>query len=550
MKINTAVPAEILEIPQSSFNEQFTNEFVTHCKLKVFYVGETSDNRLFTRDFAEKLIQTLPQTPVVAHYSEEDEDFRAHHPNQFVYGYVPESSQIEFIEEDGVEWAFTDIVLFTGREDNIGTVANNIIGKHQSLELDPDSVKYKINRDDLGKMKNIEFTDGKLVGVSVVGDSENPAFSGSRFFTEQEEEFEQAFKNFTNHIDELFNNVSQDSGGVKMNILEKFSEGLKNYLEEKYDKDEIAIMESFYNQNENAYPLQLEDNKIIFLNLEDSKFYTTEYTVEQDEEKEETNITFTEKEEFNTEQPEEKEQIKKFIDDFMTVTNGEMEESVLKQFYNAFGEDVFVIQWSSVDNMVVYIDINDYKYYRVSFEMNEETEALSFSEAQNVKMRFLTDEEINTLWSGENNFNDNNKNEPGDGDNDNPAFTESQEKELEEAREEIEKYKSEVKEKEELIASYKDELDKYKAEEKKEMLSEHEDLVTEEDFNAIKEKMSEYSLDELETKLSVAVAKKVREEYKNSKANDRNFVPRNFVGTNKGVSKDKFEEFIDTYKDE
>ena len=76
----------------------------------------------------------------------------------------------------------------------------------------------------------------------------------------------------------------------------------------------------------------------------------------------------------------------------------EVEESVFKQFYARFGGDVWIVQWSPFDNVIVYVDFAVGSYFRVSYEMNKETETLSFGESFMVKPRFLTDDEINVLF--------------------------------------------------------------------------------------------------------------------------------------------------------
>lgn len=76
----------------------------------------------------------------------------------------------------------TDVILYTERTDNIGEVAKKIVGKQHSLELKPDTLKYKINRDNSGRFMNIQFIDGCFIGLSVLGDDETPAFDGAGFF--------------------------------------------------------------------------------------------------------------------------------------------------------------------------------------------------------------------------------------------------------------------------------------------------------------------------------------------------------------------------------
>ena len=115
------VPAIISESSQPlTFEVKELNKFVSLVKLKVFYQGTTPDNREFTKDFSDKVLASLPQTPVVAYH--DGEDFIGHNYEQYVYGYVPEVGEIGFEEIDGQKWAVTDIILFTGRDDNIGEV--------------------------------------------------------------------------------------------------------------------------------------------------------------------------------------------------------------------------------------------------------------------------------------------------------------------------------------------------------------------------------------------------------------------------------------------
>lgn len=133
--ISLSIPARI-----SSFEETDNFSHTTDARLEVFFVGKTGDIREFTKEFSEKLIKTLPGTPIVAYYDNEKDDFIGHNEIQYVYGYVPEDAIPEFVEKDGKTWAVVDVKLFTERNDNIGQVANQIIGKAQSLELNPDTV--------------------------------------------------------------------------------------------------------------------------------------------------------------------------------------------------------------------------------------------------------------------------------------------------------------------------------------------------------------------------------------------------------------------------
>lgn len=202
MKISLSVPATIYSFGETQGLTQ--NQYVTQAKLKVFYIGKTGDNRVFTKQFSDQLLQTLPGTPVVAYYDEDKDDFVGHNAVQYVFGYVPEAATISYIEEGGATFAVTDVLLFTGRKDNIGQVATKIIGKSHSLELDPGTVEYTIVRANKS-IESITFTKGHFIGLSVLGDNEQPAFAGSSFFTEGNElkAFVDSFQEFKKEVEFL-----------------------------------------------------------------------------------------------------------------------------------------------------------------------------------------------------------------------------------------------------------------------------------------------------------------------------------------------------------
>jgi hypothetical protein len=313
------VPAQVLEIPNSNFNLTYKNDLVTLVKLRVFYQGLTKDRRLFTEDFSKKLLTSLPQTPVVGYWDQEKEDFVGHNHTQFIYGYVPENAKFGFeTDPDGTKWAVTEIVLFTGRGDSIGKVAQKIIGKKHSLELDSGSMKYAVRRNPDGQLQHIELEDGRFVGLSVLGDNQTPAFEGSAFFTEK---------------------------GIKTCELGKCVEEVK----EKY---------SVFLSNTDKQVGGEEVNKI------------------------ETKLPA----EVLTE-----------LQKFMRVTEDEMAKGIMEAAYGKFGQNIFVVQWSSVDDMIVFMDMADGNYYRAKFYMTGDN-TIQMGDKMWVKPRFLTEQEIDMVF--------------------------------------------------------------------------------------------------------------------------------------------------------
>ena len=211
--INFSWPAQLSDFAKDTVQENFSRG-----RLKVFYKGETADHRFFSDSFSEELIKSLPYTPVVSYYDEEKEDFVGHATEQQILGIVDPCVEPSFQEdEDGKVWCICDCVFYTERPDKVGDLAKKIEGHKQSLELDPSSVQYKINYDEKKHFKNIEFTAGKFVGVSVLGNDQKPAFTGSTFFA-CDENFENKMKILREYCEKQ--NDPQTEGGNEMNLQE------------------------------------------------------------------------------------------------------------------------------------------------------------------------------------------------------------------------------------------------------------------------------------------------------------------------------------------
>lgn len=219
------------------------NERFSRGKLRVFYKGETADHRYFSDGFSEELVKSLPYTPIVSHYDEEKDDFVGHATEQDIYGIVDPRGEVSFETDDkGITWVICDTVYYTERPDKVGEIAKKIEGHSQSLELDPKTVKYTVNYDEKKHFKNIEFTAGHFVGVSVLGKNQKPAFTGSAFFS-ADEIFEAKMKLLKEYCEQK--NEETQSGEDTMNftefmklswgdISEKVAEALGNEYNEEY----------------------------------------------------------------------------------------------------------------------------------------------------------------------------------------------------------------------------------------------------------------------------------------------------------------------------
>lgn len=240
MGLNCSIPAYL-----SNFSVQ--DDKRTVAKLKVFYVGETADGRVFDKEFSEKLVASLPYTPVVAYYSDLKDDFIGHNMKQYIYGIVtPEAKNGFETDENGTEWFTTEVMLYTDRIDNIGEIAKKIVGCAQSLEMDPSSVEYEVFKED--KHTKIRFKNARLCGLSVLGSEQKPAFTGSEFFTENED-LRERFENF-------FSFLTNKDRGATMD-KEIFAQYV-NFVTLSYNEKQCMVS--------NYYAEQMGDSSIFVIN--------------------------------------------------------------------------------------------------------------------------------------------------------------------------------------------------------------------------------------------------------------------------------------------
>lgn len=257
----------------------------TIARLKVLYVGETADGRVFDEEFSKEIAASLPDCPVVAFYSDIKKDFLGHNSTQYAFGHVPSNAECTFDkdEEDGNIWLNTQVILYTDRTDNIGTIANKIIGHPHSLELDPKTVSYEFIKVD-GKTK-IHFSKGRVFGLSVLGTEEKPAFTGSAFLNCSVADLEgmkEKFENFFQHLEE------ESRGGQMDEKISKF-ESLMNAAELSYSEQMRLVAEKLRAELgddticyiEQMYDSFLIANTYCFSNGEE-KFLRVNYSIGED----------------------------------------------------------------------------------------------------------------------------------------------------------------------------------------------------------------------------------------------------------------------------
>lgn len=176
----------MIEFPVTIYgNLKELNPVLSKARCRIFYKYENRNGTYITDEFAQKLISSLPYTPVKGIYDNFDEDYTDHGLKRDlgrIYGIVPENPNFSWekhLDEDEIEreYACCDVYIFTALYEE----AFQIVGKSQSMELYPPSIKGDwaiIN----GK-KLFKFEDGCFLGLQILGDDVEPCFEGAAFFT-------------------------------------------------------------------------------------------------------------------------------------------------------------------------------------------------------------------------------------------------------------------------------------------------------------------------------------------------------------------------------
>ena len=221
------------------------NEVLSQARCRIFYKGGNRNGTYITDEFAEKLVSTLPYTPVKGIYDATAGDYTDHGKQRYegrIYGIVPENPNFAWephVDEDGVEriYACTDIYLFTGIYKQ---EALEIIDKAQSMELYADSIDGEwqfIN----GK-RYFVFKEGRFLGLQALGDDYEPCFEGAAFYT-----FCESLKNTIEEF-EQFKKALDDSnlGGEQMEF--KLSDNQKynmiwTLLNPRFNEEDGYVMD-------------------------------------------------------------------------------------------------------------------------------------------------------------------------------------------------------------------------------------------------------------------------------------------------------------------
>ena len=290
------------------------NSALSKARLKIFYKGMNRNGSYINEEIAEKLISTLPGTPVVGYYDSDKDDFLGHvsPESNRAYGFVPEEMNFKwemFLDPDGVyrTYACTDIILWTGRY----PIASKIVGKSHSMELNPDTVEGEwVEHDD---EYYFEFTNAEFFGLCVLGEEYEPCFEGSSFYELHQQEnnasiskdLKEMFSLYKSTIDSAEENPT---GGQEMEDEKLKPQDLDNDSVEEEVKDQEEEVKEEENKPSETEEVKDESSE------EGEEEETDEEEKEEEQEEPEQEEENEEEESEEIDEPEEEEEEKEEVD--------------------------------------------------------------------------------------------------------------------------------------------------------------------------------------------------------------------------------------------
>lgn len=218
------------------------NPLMSSCEIKVLYLGENRNHSYITKDVATEMAKTLRGAPIVGYYKEQKEDFADHGQKIIVddegvkfetltrpYGFVAPDAKVwfqkfedkdEFGNIETREYLMTTGYLWTGQYEECKSVVEN--GKHQSMELDENSLDGHWSTNNKTNMDFFIINDAIFSKLCILGDDVEPCFEGARITAP---EVSTSFTKIDDNFKKTLYTMMQDlkfalEGGQKMIINE------------------------------------------------------------------------------------------------------------------------------------------------------------------------------------------------------------------------------------------------------------------------------------------------------------------------------------------
>ena len=171
------------------------NPLLSHCDIKVCYLGENRNHSVINRESAIKMAKTLHGCPIAGFYDNKQEDFSGHNRSIEVgdgkfrivdktkaYGFVDSSSKIwfqDFLDDNQVKrtYLLTEGYLWTTLYPESKRILEH--GNNQSMELNEENLDGSWTFDDKGLPKFFIINEAMIQKLCILGEDVEPCFEGA-----------------------------------------------------------------------------------------------------------------------------------------------------------------------------------------------------------------------------------------------------------------------------------------------------------------------------------------------------------------------------------
>ena len=279
-----------LETPCEFINITPLNPLISKCQIKVCYVGDEPNRNksIITKDVARQLANSLPGSPIVGYYNEVEGDFEEHNRTISIsngkfrvkdgtrpYGFVDLGAKCWFQKflDDGVnehEYLMTEGYLWTGQYPETQRILEK--GNNQSMELDDKLIDAQWTKDGNGKPQFFIINEAIVSKLCILGEECEPCFEGSNI-TNVQFSFEDSFK------EQLFSMMNE-----LKELLRKGGTQVFTTYAVKVGDSLWSALYSYAKENNYSIDAVLSDGEKNFAVLKDAegKAYRLDFSVAED----------------------------------------------------------------------------------------------------------------------------------------------------------------------------------------------------------------------------------------------------------------------------
>lgn len=487
------------------------NPLMSSCEIKVLYLGENRNHSYITKEVATDMAKTLRGAPIVGYFKEEKEDFRDHGDRVIMddegikfecmtkpYGFVAPDAKVwfqkfedtdEFGNVETREYLMTTGYLWTGQYEEAKLAIEE--GRPQSMELDVETLDGHWSTNHKTGMDFFIINDAIFSKLCILGEDVEPCFEGASVTAPE------VSKKFS--LDDNFKNTLY----TMMQDLKFALEGGKNMDMEQNVVAEEVVEEAAVESNEEVVETVEEETPATEF---DSLSRDEETPVETVEEIVETPVVETEEvvEEETIVEEEATEEVEEEITE-------EVEETVVEEVEEE------IIEETTEEEI---LENDDNSEQSITTENEECIEATQSSQENFAKSDDEDEEDKDTEESNDEETDDDANDDKDDEDKDDKYSL------LEENYKNLQNEYAELNTKYEALVEFKNQVDN----EKKDALIASFYMLSDEDKADVVENKANYSLDEIEAKLSIiCVRNKVNFDLDDTSKNDNTVEEENVM---------------------